>query len=186
MELAKVDPKNATLHLNIAFVHDRIGALEQEAGNTIAALSHYREAVQLCERLLTSDAGNQDLRLQMLESAGRYAVAQARAGNRNEALQYPDRLEKLAAELTGTGEPDNRRLAQMPLARQRAGEVFEQLAGHAATPAARRRDLQTAQNWYHRSWSAWEELKRGGKLASVYAQEPAKVGERLAAVSRQL
>jgi serine/threonine protein kinase len=185
-DLAKGDPNNATLRLNIAFVQDRIGDIELRAGNLVPALAHLREAVQMCERLIERDTRNQDLRLQLIESAGKYAVAQARVGNRNEAIQYPERLQKLATDLLAPGDQDRRRLAQLPLARQRAGEVFEQLAGHAATPEARRRDLQTAQEWYHRSWAAWEDLKRGGKLSELYVEEPARVASRLAGVSRQL
>jgi tetratricopeptide (TPR) repeat protein len=185
-ELAKGDPKNATLQLNLAFVYDRIGDLEMSARNLVPALAHLREAVQLCEQLLARDTRNQDLRLQMIESAGKYAVAQARAGNRNEALQYPDRLQTLATDLVRPGDQDRRRLAQLPLARQRAGEVFEQLAGHAATPDLRRRDLQAAQDWYHRSWASWEDLKRGGKMPDLYLEEPARVAARLAEVSKRL
>jgi tetratricopeptide (TPR) repeat protein len=178
-EILAVDARNSTLRLNIAFVLDRIASIEEASGAIVPALAVWRRAVGIADELLAEDPADQDVRLLYLDAAGKYAVAQARTGNRAEALQFPEKLERLALELGKSSAQDRRHLAQIPLARQRAGEVFELLSRKEVSPETQRRDAQASIEWYRKSRDSWEPLVRTGQISMLYAAEPARVAERL-------
>jgi hypothetical protein len=182
-EILAVDARNSTLRLNIAFVLDRIASIEESSGAIVPALAAWRRAVGVADELLAEDPADQDVRLLYLDAAGKYAVAQARTGNRAEALQFPGKLERLALELGKSSGQDRRHLAQVPLARQRAGEVFDLLSRKAVSVETQRRDAQTAIEWYRKSRDSWEPLVRTGRISMLYAAEVGRVTERLGALT---
>jgi hypothetical protein len=174
------DPTNPLSREIIAMGHFHVARMLDALNRTAEGLESARKAVAMREELASADTTNSWRRWYLIQAATKAALRIAKAGGRNAALEACRKAQMLLE--VKTDDPTNvSQTAVRANAYSDLAWAYTILASDKEIALDQSREQwTTARKFYQEGLDIWLQLRTNGTLPGAYADEPDKLGRKIA------
>jgi len=179
----EADPHYAVGKQILAYLNVYLGYVEERKGADAAALSSYRDALNIWKPMATKAATDVDTGLRVASTEIKVANLLAKGGHYDDATAAYQQALSDAGPLTKTGVPNEWALYVVADASSGLGDMFAAQARRHVREK-KTQEWDQARSWYQRSAEAWRQVHNPGAMnpGGFDCGSPKRVTAALAAI----